>query len=406
MQWSNVGGSISGGGLIAAYCCAGAFSSVRADRAVSSGQHYWELTLSVRPGEQHPDTWTTAGVTTDNKTSPPIMPRSGQSATAITALDRRKDGYRSGDTFMFALDADRGMVFYGLNGQWLNGQPGFSGGTAVGAPGAQFTPFVNISASSSKSGPEGDRWIANFGGSRYKYPIPAGYAAYGTSVSNRVAQAASAQLTGTPDTSSSPVGKIVEDLTTIAGQQVPLPAGKWLGLAYFKGAPNTTSGDSAVFGKVEKGRIVEMVAINAFKHANQKNGFPSFRACDRTDYVHINRDRNDAFGPQRCWWVNHATQIWDSQPIFQAAKGVIEQRNLVAPAVLMNVGYRRANENGFVTAFYYFSPEEAGIQTPATTWSNSEWHKDRIANDPKRTEYIKELLAWGKSWAHIFFAYN
>ena len=412
--WSNASGAVSGGGLIAAYCCAGASSTVTANKPVNSGRHYWELMLSVRPGEQHPDTWTNAGVTTTTDSSAllsltihPTPSSNGAAPSTIGVVSwGQQRNYRNGDVFMFALDADQGLLYYGVNGQWQNGTPGEVGGQIFGSRGSNFTPFVTVSASSNKGAPEGDRWIANFGGSIYKYPIPATFGAYATNVtvqpvSSRVSYLENAG--GTKDTQRSPINRIFEDEFTVNGQPIPLPPGKWVGLAYFRGQANSTQGDSVVLGKIDKNRLSGLVAVNAYSSTDQKKGFPSFKACDRTDYLHISRQFNEASGAQRCWWINHATQIWE-QAIFRAAKTVLDERGTALPAVLVNVGFRRASLSGFSTAFYYHNPEEAGISSQDTPWNMSEWQKTHITTDPKRIEYVRDLRAWGESWAPVFYA--
>lgn len=414
--WSNRSGGISGGGLIAAYCCAGAMSTATANRAVQAGRHYWELTLSVRPGEQSPDTWTNAGVTTDTTLSSSPGSRALQltgrnGTTSFLAINwGQKRQFRNGDVFMFALDADQGLLYHGVNGQWHNGRPGESGGEPIGSPGVALTPFVNISASSAKAGPEGDRWIANFGASQFKFPVPSTFVAYGTGLPAQPSSGATISRAGelrggssVHDNSGSPLNRLFEDEVTVGGQRVPLPLGVWVGLAYFRGQAGSTQGDSVVLGRIVKDRVAGVVAINAHSSANSANGYPAFSGCDRTDYVHASRQVNEALGPQRCWWINHASQVWD-QPIFRAAKGVLEQRSLSTPAVLVNVAFRRASTRGFTTAFYYFNPEEAGISSEPSAWNMSAWHKDRISEDARRIAYVKDLRGWGENWAPVFYA--
>lgn len=407
--WSNAAGSVSGAGLIAAYCCAGASSTVRANRSVNTGRHYWELTLSVRPGANNPDTWTTAGVSTEENTSRSINSiNASASGTAnspnasFSAIGRNEQKiYRNGDVLMFALDAERRLVHYGVNGKWRNGLPGESGGESVGRPGANFTPFVNISASSSTSTPEGDRWIANFGSSAYRFPIPVGFGAYGTNVPVQVATTSSAGAGGIA-VSQSPVGKVFDDEIVVGGQRIPLLPGRWRGLTFFRGQPNKADGDSVVLGKFEKGVVTGIVGINAYTNGAGTSGFPAFAGCDRTDYLYVHRQSNDAFGAQRCWWINHSSQVW-TQPLFSAAKPIVEEQGAVAPALLVNVAFRRASADGFATAFYYFNPEDKGITSQSTEWSQSEWHKTRISTDSSRVKYIKDLIDWGNSWEPLFY---
>jgi len=188
--WSNstsklMGGTgVSGGGLIANYCCVGASSTVWASKGVSHGKHYWELMLSTRPGEQHADTWTASGVS-DIKESTAgeaqvFAPVMTNTAGALAVPVGRDKNIINGDTLMFALDADRRIAYWGVNGQWRNGEPGNYGGTDLElAQGAVFKAFATLSASSSKNTPEGDRWIANFGSKPFRYPLPSGFDSYG-----------------------------------------------------------------------------------------------------------------------------------------------------------------------------------------------------------------------------------
>lgn len=397
--WNNSSGFVSGAGLIAGYCCAGAYSTVVASTPVSAGKHYWELILSVRPGEQHPDTWTDAGVRIGTDSARIAHGRMRSEGSAIGWNRQRL--HRNGDVFMFALDADSGIFSHGVNGQWTNGDPSTGGGTSLGQGRSMFTPYVNISASSGKSAPEGDRWIANFGKTAFKYPIPSGYSAYGTASGSYGAATGSAA----PANSSSPwIGKIFEGRITLSGQTAPLPDGKWMGLAFFRGAPGSVNGDAVVLGRMENNRLVAMVAVNAFMHPDGvRTGHPSFPSCERQNYLFISKSSNEPFGEQRCWWVNHATQVWQ-QPILRAAESVIREHTDSLAQLWINVGFRRADEAGFITAFYYFNPEQARIESKASTWAESEWHRDRISLDSKRAEYAKQIQTWGTNWAPVFFA--
>jgi hypothetical protein len=155
---------------------------VLANRGVTSGRHYLELTLSARPGAEGPDTWTTLGVVvSDGQQQHPMLARSGNDGAIDLQVGRSGRRYRSGDVFMLAIDADQRRVFWGTNGQWSNGQPGQRGGQVLNlAASQQLFPFVNISASSANKGPEGDRWIANFGSTPFRYSLPEGFNAYGS----------------------------------------------------------------------------------------------------------------------------------------------------------------------------------------------------------------------------------
>jgi hypothetical protein len=411
--WDTASGAVSGAGLIAGYCCAGAYSTTYANRAVANGKHYWELILSVRVGERHPDTWTNAGVDAGTsalgqteRRAPPVMPNALGSA-----IERgRTTQFVNGDVFMFALDASKGVLYRGVNGQWRNGDPAEeNGGDAIGQPGNSYRAYVNVSASSKQTGPEGDRWIANFGGKSFKYALPTGYSSYGISSSpsefNARGAPTSIAIAATPASSESPVGKSFRGQMSIGGQAVPLPSGDWTGVAFFRGGSASTRGDAAILARIENGRINGLVGVNANTFANDQRGaIQPFASCERQDYVFRKTLVNEAGGEQRCWWINHATGVWQDQGIFRAAREELLQKKLVLPEVMVNVAFRRARANSFVTAFYYFDPALEGISSAPLIWSASEWHKDRISSDPARMRYVQRLQKWGDDWAPVFFA--
>jgi hypothetical protein len=399
--WSNLTGTVTGGGLIASYCCAGASAVVYADTPVSAGRHYWELTLSVAPGKDHPSTYTTAGVTPGQANADirfdyvrsMIGAANATPGAPFVAIRWGESGrYRNGDVLMFALDASRSMLAYGVNGSWLNGQPEASSGAAIGAAGSTVVPFVGVSSSNGAT--EGDRWIANFGGSASSAPPRA----------TNIAPAPQVASSGDP---SSTINKTYQSDVTVGGQVVPLPDGVWVGLAFFRGSPGSGQGDTMVLGQIENKRLVQMVAINAYKHNdNIRAGFPRFPACERTDYLSVDQTSNEAFGNQRCWWINHAVNLWKEQPVFRAARSVIDGLGITASDVFINVAIRRADDTGFVTAFYYFDPSIKGVQSSASSWADSEWTKARITADPRRVAYIDELRSWGRGWAPTVYAYR
>lgn len=386
-------------------------STVWTSKHVSNGRHYWELTLSARPGEQAADTWTAAGVASHGPGGgggSMMISRGGGSQTSLSVEVGRDKSIRSGDVLMFALDADRKLAFWGVNGQWRNGTPGLQGGMPLQlTPGQQFSPFGSLSASSSNTAPEGDRWIANFGNQKFKFPMPAGFDSYGTSGgTSAAAQVPAAVPQGVAQPQALPdsmIGRISHGSITVSGQSIPLPDGAWTTLALFKGS-QAAPGDSMVLGQIVSGQLKRMVAI----HAYRKPPGASFKAtpmktCSRQDMAFVENTGDVADSP-RCWWVNHATSIWDEQALLRSANLELAQRKVNFSSVFMNVGFHRANPDGAATAFYYFDPAEAGIASSATQWQSSEWHKSRISADPQRLAYIEKLVAWGRGWAPIYFA--
>jgi hypothetical protein len=404
-------GSISGGGLIAGYCCAGASSTVLANRGVSSGLHYLELTLSARPGEQRADTWTTAGVVaTDGVSRHAHMQLASSDQVLDLQVGRGRGQFRSGDVITLAIDATQRQVYWGHNGQWMNGTPGKQDGHPLKLqPGQQLFPFVAISASSRNTAPEGDRWIANFGASPFRYPIPAGFNSYGSNAGNTVMPGTPLPAPATAPAVTLPkdalMGKTFRDVIRIKREAIPLPAGEWSTLAHFRAEPGSSKGDAVILGQMKDRQLVGLIALNAYSHEDGVGrGFPAFKGCSRNELLAQHTERNEADGIQHCWWINHAVSIWTEQSVFRAAMTELAQRGVTAPPVLLNVGFRRANLQGFATVHYYFNPETAQITSAAGSWHESEWHRSRIAADGARLQYVKGMEQWGESWAPIFFA--
>lgn len=405
-------GTVSGGGLIASYCCAGAASTVWASKGIERGRHYWELTLSARPGESAADTWTAAGVephasvAVSAERASRRMHGPGGSQSGLSVEVGRDRSIRNGDVLMFALDADKHVAYWGVNGQWRNGIPGQQGGASLQLrPGEQFVAFGRLSASSANAAPEGDRWIANFGGRKFKYPIPPGFDSYGSSgrSGSGVAATAASSPLPPPAAPDALVGQVFGTSVTVSGQAVPLPDGKWLVLSHFKGSLRSP-GDAIVLGQVVSGQLRRMVVVHAYRRgAEPALKVAGFRSCSRQDIV-FSEQATSLPESIQCWWVNHATSVWQEQALLQSAHLELEQRKISFPAVFMNVGFHRANPDGFATSFYYFDPAEEGIASSPITWQLSEWHKSRIEGDPQRKAYVEKSVAWGRNWAPIYFA--
>lgn len=401
---SGMDGKVSNGGLTAAYCCAGAYSTVLANQGVTRGRHYWELTLATRAGEPYADTWTSAGLRSIPAAAraggSPRLAHYGSDPKSLSVEVGRDRSIRDGDVLMFALDADSGQAYWGLNGQWRNGTPGQTSGQRLQIDaGEQWVAFVSISASSNRQSPEGDRWTANFGGQRFRHGPPPGYDSYGNTAGS------TATIVTTPRAASpdSPIGRIVEGVVNVGGQAIPLPEGAWVTLAQFKGTA-AQPGDAMVLGQVHGGALRRLLAVRGLRVSAGVHANPVPKACQRSDILFREADDGAGAAPHRCWWVNHATGLWSQQSIFAAAQLELDQRKVSRPDVLINVGFHRADEHGFATGFYYFDPNEESISSSPGPWAASEWHKDRIASDPRRAAYVQKLIDWGRGWAPVYYA--
>ncbi len=415
VAWNSVpgAGTVSGGGLIAAHCCAGPGSTVWATRAVSGGRHYWELTLSTQPGEPKPSTWSSAGIAGHDETKRHmgiLRPQRPGVSSGRLSVDVGRDGsIRGGDVLMFAVDADRKLGYWGVNGQWRNGTPGETGGTSLElAPGEQLKPYA-IPASPRGGAVEGDRWLANFGASKFRFAVPAGFDSYGASSSASSIAPGRPSTAALPPTAPAPpavpdsmMGKLFQNTVIVGGQTVPLPEGRWQTLAHFKGSAQAP-GDAMLLGRVADNQVKALVAVHAHRAAAPGAPPKVLKGCQREDVIFYS-------GPDaqpdlvRCWWVNHATNVWQDQPLFRAAQLELTQRKIEFSGVYLNVAFYRATPEGFATTFYYVDPAGAGIDSRQGAWSESEWRKDRLAADGTRAAFAEKTVNWGRDWAPIYFA--
>lgn len=409
---------ISGSGLIAGAGGTGGTHTAVASRGVAEGRHYLELTLSIPPGEGGPSTWGGVGVVpmSSLQHGRVFMPMI-TNGLAVSVGKRGGRPFRDGDTVMLAIDLNEKLAFWGVNGEWMNGAPGAQGGQALpGGASEQWTAFANMTASDrNRPQPEGgERWVANFGASAFKFALPAGFDSYGSvaAAGQRGSPAAATpSALPSPRTAAAPappapgtlMGKRFQDIVKVQDQTIPLPAGSWTVLAHFRDpGSGRARGDAVVLGRLEDNKLRGMIAINALQASGGASATP-FEACNRQDYVFRQVDAYDAQGEQRCWWINHAVSVWQNQGVFQAAQGELTRLGVSAPQVLLNVAIRRADATGFATTYYYFDPAADGIASAAGSWAESEWHRSRIDNDSARRAYVQKLQRWGEGWAQVYF---
>ena len=402
--WSNKAGTITNNGRVAQHCCAGAFSIVVANKAIGSGRHYWELTLQAAPGEPHPDTYTSPGVAVATGSTlehgffrTRIGSASPTDPNMLLTIGFGEGGqYRSGDIFMFALDADNRTVFQGVNGTWINGTPGIAGGESLGLAGDTYLPIARISASGRK--PVGDSWVANFGNNNFRYPIPIGYGAYGTYT--RSAQGGSASGSMSPGV---PGDTYREAEVVVGARNVPLPDGRWLELARFQ--TKVASDEAVVLALVNGPAVSTLIAIRAGEFIANQN-YAKYPGCQRQDLLHADVKKNEADGQQQCWWVNHSGSGWLAEPALAATVTAAGFRNLAVPETMLNVGIRSADRTGHSLTLYYVDPNNQGISTSASDWHSSPWHSRNLASDRSRSDYVDELIDWGRNWAPLVYAYR
>ncbi len=197
-------------------------------------------------------------------------------------------------------------------------------------------------------------------------------------------------------------GESFTDRVSITNMTVPLPEGNWQGLVYAKNPSNRGTDELAILARIEHNQLAELIAVRA-QFVTDGNGFSRHLSCE-TPGVHKSKvENNETSGAQLCYWVTHDTDPW-VQPIFALAANRLAARGIIAPTLLVNSAFHKANQNTALTVFYFSNPEIKKITTPQINWNASPWHPNQIKQFPDKAGYVKDRLEWANLWFQIFKA--
>lgn len=153
-------------GLSFTICCGQAEASAWLP-ALARGRYYLEASVEAgigATGSRPVHGTTAAGLRASGR---------GTDINQFFAMERY--GLRTGDTVMIAIDALRGRIYYGINGRWLNGQPGGQGGEALDTGRFSMAPAFRLG--SVRAG-ETQRWRINPGTRAFLHVPPGDFHAY------------------------------------------------------------------------------------------------------------------------------------------------------------------------------------------------------------------------------------
>lgn len=191
------------------------------------------------------------------------------------------------------------------------------------------------------------------------------------------------------------------DSVGIGDKELPLPEGKWQGIAYEKLSSSRGSDELLVLARIEDTKLRELMAARV-QVTNDGKGFSSNSSCkNKTMYASVTKE-NEPFGAQLCYWVEHNTTPWQ-QPIFDLAAAKLTDMGLTLPATVINAGFHRADSNSSETVLYYSNPEFSDIHTSNSSFANSLWHPNKISKDPIRESYVTDYTKWAATWFQIFW---
>lgn len=192
-----------------------------------------------------------------------------------------------------------------------------------------------------------------------------------------------------------PIGKTFEGSVRGPFTSAPLPQGKWeVAGVYSERDVNLNLEFGHVYlAKIVDGKLFGLVSLYT-NTSRAPNGFILGTQCMRKDVILIETKSNYQHD-QRCAWINHHVQrkaAGEKEFAYAETLSTLRAKNIEPAEVLIAVGYRFANRGNLENLTYYFNPETQNFPTAsATTWSNSDWHRDRYLSDPKKVAFIEEL---------------
>ena len=212
----------------------------------------------------------------------------------------------------------------------------------------------------------------------------------------------------------SPIGTKIRNEITIADKTIPIPGGEWtvIGTQITKDQ-NTKFHAALMLIQVDGKSVISAVEIFTNVGAQGSpaeedgDGWPTRLACTRDDMHFLEVKDNTRLGDQDCWWVNHWRMhrfgAGNSEHWMEARKYLVAHE-IAAPLDMIGVSFRFADKVDYTTANYFFNPETDGLLTTkdiywsVRTWEASDWHPEKVKDDPAKRRYINRLIEWGKKW--------
>jgi hypothetical protein len=148
--------------------------------------------------------------------------------------------------------------------------------------------------------------------------------------------------------------------------------------------------------RIEQGKLWGIIRVWTSPTAAAR----PYGQCGRTDVLYTMVVANVPHGDQDCWMINHAlmaqSRTEQTQPHQRQSYEFLDARGISIGGGLTMITaiHRVAAPTGAVTVWYQVNPEFFGFApSSASSWSGSEWHRDRIAADPKRVAFIESYKA-------------
>ncbi|HEY0834610.1 MAG TPA: DUF2061 domain-containing protein [Azospirillum sp.] len=196
---------------------------------------------------------------------------------------------------------------------------------------------------------------------------------------------------------------------TIAGKQVPLPAGTWrlLGREAVSAAGGAASRplERAVLARIDGGRMDAFVLVTA-NTAPADAGWGLTRDCTRAD-IHFAAIHYASAVDGSCAFVNHvvAAAAPESAPVWLNAEREARAQGLALPTTWLVAGFRVTDRRDVIDARFHFNPDVYGFGPGGgRPWSESQWAPGGVSADPARARMVAALVRWAAEAAPVMEA--
>lgn len=192
-----------------------------------------------------------------------------------------------------------------------------------------------------------------------------------------------------------PIGATYEGSLRVSRTQVPLPPGKWTVTALDETKNNLFNVNAIVtLANIVNGRFLGFISVSTNVDTGQ-SGWQTNDFCFRKDIYFLHFDSGYQ-REQACWGINH--YIFTPTSTYAPAYGkniqqTLAEKGIEMPKVMIKALFRLANAVAFINYEILLNPEFYGFSSAEeSNWSSSPWHKDLIIKDPKRQQFLNQII--------------
>lgn len=193
--------------------------------------------------------------------------------------------------------------------------------------------------------------------------------------------------------------KVFRDSFSIRGKTIPLPPGDWKIMA--------SGYDYDKFFRVflvqeHNGKLFHYITIQVDSlELNREYGYNVSEVLNRKNMHHVVVVKNIAGEEREGWYINNfiigLTPKEDQSEVYNDAAAYFKSHNYLISNDCIEVGHilsgKMPYKKRLLIVRYMYNPEIAGFPpSQKGSWETSDWNAMRVNEDPRKVEYIKELI--------------